>query len=106
MPVCISNDTDQSLYRVLATGNHANNFALANELGDQVRYRVFWHTGNNFRQREALEASVASRRVYNRRGDCQIEPAGYIRVRLNKQDIDNAIPAIYQDTLVVMLSPL
>ncbi len=106
VPVCVSGDSDQAPYRVLAAGAHSENFAMANELGDQVRYNVFWHTGKNYQQREALKTSVASRKVYVEQGGCQIQPSGYIRVRLNKRDIDNAIPAIYQDTLVVMLSPL
>ncbi len=106
VPVCVSEDADDAPYRVVATGDHASVFALANELGDQVGYRVFWHTGNNYNRRERLRPSSPSRWSYTDSGNCDVQPTAYIRVRLEKRDIDQAIPAIYQDTLVVMLSPL
>ncbi len=106
VPVCVSSDASQSPYRLVAFGQNPSQFALTNELDDQVRYKVLWHTGKNYQRRDHLAPSVPSSRVYGNAGNCQSKPTGYIRVRLNKQDIDKAIPAIYQDTLVIMLSPL
>jgi len=106
VPVCITGDSSQSLFRVVASGDNANVFALSNDLEDQVRYKVFWHTGKNYKRREALAPATPSRKAYAGSGQCRKQPTGYLRVRLNRKDIENAIPAIYQDNLVLMLSPL
>ena len=106
VPVCVSGEASQSPYRIVAFGQNPSQFALTNELDDPVRYKVFWHSGKNYKRRDRLTPSVPSRRAYGDTGNCHSRPTGYIRVDLNKRDIDNAIPAVYQDTLVIMLSPL
>ena len=106
VPVCVEADTVQSPYRVVAAGRNPNTFALTNNIADQVRYNVFWHTGKHYKRRDELSPSVPSKRAYPNNGDCRSRPTGYIQVSLNRQDIDSAIPGVYQDTLVLMLSPL
>lgn len=105
VPVCVATDASQSPYRIVAFGQNPSQFALSNELDDHVRYTVIWHTGKNYTRADRL-ASLVPSKAYGDAGNCQSRPTGYIRVQLNKRDIDNAIPAVYQDTLLVMLSPL
>ena len=109
VPVCVWSEDGNTLYRVSASGQASGNqFALLNDIGDSVNYKVFWHTGRRFRQRERLQPNTASRRVYtfDSSRQCIGGPSAEIRVRLNKREIDAAIPGIYNDSLLFILSPL
>jgi hypothetical protein len=109
VPVCVWNEDGVTLYRVTATGLAPGaNFAMTNDIGDEVGYRVFWHTGKKLRQRERLRANTVSRKVFqfDNTRQCRSGPNAQLRIRANKRDIDSAIPGIYNDTLLLVLSPL
>lgn len=109
VPVCVWNEDGVTLYRVTATGLAPGaQFAMTNDIGGEVGYRVFWHTGKKLRLRERLRANTVSRKVFqfDNTRQCRSGPNAQLRIRANKRDIDSAIPGIYSDTLLLLLSPL
>lgn len=109
VPVCIWSDTDETSYRVIASGiQSGNKFLLSNEVGDNIPYKVFWHTGANFNRRERLYPNRPSKRTYtyNNSEKCGGVASAQLRVRVVKKKLNAAPAAIYQDTILIMLSPL
>jgi len=109
IPICVWSEDGDTLYRVTASGlASGTQYAMTNDIGGQVRYRVFWHSGRRFKQRERLRSNIVSQGVFNfdLSRQCNSGPNAQLRVRVNKRDIDTAIPGIYNDTLILMLSPL
>ncbi|MBX2885302.1 MAG: hypothetical protein KTR32_35435 [Granulosicoccus sp.] len=108
VPVCIwSEDADR--FRVIATGlSPGQRFAVSNGMGDLVRYNVSLRSGRRFRSRETLRQNIPSRRVYRSSTNelCIDGENARVRVVVNKRQIDRAVPAIYTDTLLLVLSPL
>lgn len=108
VPLCLWSD-EGDLFRITASGlTPGNAFSLTNDLGDQVRYKVILHSGRLFKRRERLRQDRPSRLTYPSAVTqyCQRGYTARIRVDLNKGDIDRAIPAIYSDTLMLVISPL
>lgn len=109
VPVCIWSDSDDTSYRVIVSGiQPGNKFLLTNDVGDTIPYKVFWHTGSNFKRRERLYPNRASKRSYSYKTSekCGGVPSSQLRVRIVKKKLNAAPAAIYQDTILVMLSPL
>lgn len=108
VPVCIWSE-DESAYRISVSGaSVGRRFMLNNDIGDQVWYRVYWHTGKNYKKRERLRPTIPSRRAYafSPERNCTDGFNAQIRVRVSKRQIDRAPPGIYNDTLLLILSPL
>lgn len=109
VPVCIWSDTDNTSYRVIANGiQPGHKYLLTNEVGDTIPYKIFWGTGTNFKRRERLYPNQPSKRTYtyDHQEKCGGRPNSQIRVRIAKKKLDAAPAAIYQDTILIMLSPL
>lgn len=109
IPVCVWTETADSLYKVTVTGQQpGTQYFVTNDVGDKATYRVFWYFGQNLKQKERLRSGVLSRRNFpfsdNRL--CTNGPSARITVRLNKKQISEAPPGIYNDTLLLMFSPL
>lgn len=107
VPICIwSEDGDR--FRIVATGlSPGQRFSVANGLGDLVRYNVTVRSGRRFRAREQLRQNIPSRRVYpsSKTEFCTDGESARVRVVVNKRQIDRALPAIYTDTLLLVISP-
>ncbi len=109
VPVCVWNEDGKTLYQVSATGSNGNtDFRLSNDVNNTIQYRVFWHTGRAFNRRERLQPNILSRSSYpfSTSAQCVDGPSALIRVRLNRRAVDTAPPGIYNDQLVLTISPL
>lgn len=109
IPVCVWTESSDTLYKVTATGLlPGNRYYLTNDIGDQVSYSVFWHFGTNVNSKEKLRSGVLSRRnyVFSENKQCTDGPSAQISVKLNKNQINRAPPGIYDDTLLLMFSPI
>ncbi len=105
-PVCITADNAGGIFRIMATGlSPGLTFSLTNDINTQVSYKLFWHTGTKYRQRERLQSGVASRKVYtySTTQNCADGPTGMLRVLLDQGDLAAAVPAVYSDTLLLMV---
>lgn len=108
-PVCVWGDVAGEMFRVTATGLASDvNFVLSNRIGDGIDYRVFWYANRRSSRREELSSGVPSRNaiIGEQLRDCAQGANARIRVRIRRRDIDRAVPGIYDDTLLVVLSPL
>jgi len=108
IPICIWSE-EGDFFRITASGlAPGRKFSLTNNLQQTVPYKVFLLDGKRFRRRERLRQNVPSRRIYPS-AESRFCHRGYtarVRVKLNKKQIDRAVPAIYSDTLLLILSPL
>lgn len=99
----------EDVFRVIASSVELGNvFALSDSGGARVPYRVFWRRRDAPGRGQELDPGVPSRRSIA--GDARFECAGgvnaRIRVKVERRDIDRAPPGIYDDTLMLTLSPL
>ena len=99
----------EGVFRVIASSVELGNvFALSDSGGGEVPYRVFWRRRDAPGRGQELDPGVPSRRSIS--GDARFDCAGAvnarIRVKVERRDIDRAPPGIYDDTLMLTLSPL
>ena len=109
VPVCVWSEDGNNLYQVSAGGTvTSTDFRLSNDVNDTIEYRVFWHTGRGFNRRERLQPNILSRKNYrfSDTAQCIDGPSARIRVRLNRRAVNAAPPGIYNDQLVLTISPL
>ncbi len=109
VPVCIWDNQADTVYRVIVNGiQSGNKFLLSNEVGDTIPYKVFWETGKKFKHREQLYPNQRSKRSYSydQNEKCGGMSSSQLRVRIVKKKLNSAPAAIYQDTILLMLSPL
>lgn len=107
VPICIWSENGDR-FRIIATGlSPGQNFSVSNDLGNLVRYNVILRSGQRFRGRERLRQNTPSRRVYRSSAteQCVNGESARIQVVINKRQIDRAIPSVYSDTLLLVLSP-
>ncbi len=108
VPVCVTGEASETAYRIRASSlNNPAQFKLNNNIGDNVRYRVFWYTGDALERRERLRPDRESRRAYRfSTGSSCSSSNATLSVRISNRDIRRAVPAIYDDTLLITLSPI
>ena len=105
-PVCITSNSNSGIFKILVTGlTPGQTFALSNDINTRVDYRLFWHTGSKYQQREVLQSGVVSRKVYtySMAPACSDGPTGMLRVLLDQKKLEAAVPAVYSDTLLLMV---
>lgn len=108
-PVCAWTQSEDVGFRITALNlNNANAFQLTNDIGDGVSVSIFWEHINNLYSGEQLRAGTPSSQtyVYNPDFGCGLNPNYMMRLRVDKADLDNAMPGIYSGSLVLMLSPI
>lgn len=108
-PVCAWTESEEIGFRIIALNqNNSNSFRLTNDIGDQVRFRLFWQDFNNPQSGEQLIAGRPSRKSYafNSGNGCGISPNYLTRMRVDRADFDNVTPGVYESTVVLMLSPI
>ena len=114
VPVCVSRSPDevQGAYRLTvssATGNvPGEDFVLLNGVGDAVPYRVRWFADGPDGPAERLRPGVASRRSYPYRTptECLEGRAASLEARVRARDVARAPAGVYDDTLVLTVSPI
>lgn len=106
--VCITGDGSGGIFKLVATGQTpGQTYALTNDINTRVGYRLFWHTGPKYRQRERLTSGTTTRKVYtySTAPSCSDGPTGMLRVLLDQGELEAAVPAVYSDTLLLMVVP-
>jgi len=109
VPVCVWSEDGNALYQVSASGSATSaDFHLSNDVSDLIQYRVYWHSGRTFKKRERLQVNIPSRKNYtfSDSAQCTDGPSARIRVRLNQRAVNEAPPGIYNDRLLLTISPL
>ena len=104
--VCISGDGP---FRVIATSaEREERFALDNGAGDEVPYQTFWRHRDRPGRGQALQPGIPSRKASSGHpaADCGGGANARVTVRVDRRAIDNAPPGVYDDTLLLTLSPL
>ena len=96
-------------FRITALNhNNTNAFQLSNDIGDGVSMSIYWGFINSPYSGEQLKAGTPSSQTYtyNAEYGCGVNPNYMMRFRVDKADLDNAMPGIYQGALVLLLSPI
>lgn len=108
-PVCVSSDHVDTPYRIIATdAQYYSTFSFSNEVGSTVPYSVYWQSHGSSSNEEELYPGIPSKRTYkytptNR---CRTQSSTQMRVQVNQQDFNDAMPGVYQAVLSLTLSPL
>jgi len=108
-PVCVWNESKNIYYRVEARGyNNSSKFQLMNEMGDSLPYFLFWHRQSSYKPSEQLLPGRLSNQVYSfsNRPECGGEMNATLSARLAIQQVTNAHPGNYFDTIAITISPL
>lgn len=108
-PVCIWGDAAGESYRVIATGLSSDtDFELSSDSDERITYRVLWFPRAGRNRRDRLAPGVPSRSsiVADSSPECTGGANSSIRVTIPRRQINRAPPGIYDDTLLVILSPL
>ena len=105
VPACVSGDARES-YRVSVSGQADDGFAMRNDIGDEIAYRVRWYARGDRGRRENLRPGEPSRRAYRfqSRTECEAGEAPGLEVRARERDVDRAAPGRYRDVLVLTVS--
>lgn len=107
--VCAWTKSDDIGFRITAQ-NHSNSNALqlTNDIGDGVSVTLFWEDINGPYTGEQLKAGTPSSQtyLYNPNYGCGVNPNYKMRLRVDKADLDNAMPGIYSGAFVLILSPI
>ena len=111
VPACVSRDPDEpaGAYRITAAGGATDGgFAMVNDVGDEIPYRVRWFAEGDSGRRETLRAGTPSKRTYAYRtsADCAAGDVSGLEARARERDVDRAPPGVYRDVLVLTVSPL
>ena len=108
-PVCAWTENEEIGFRIVALDqNNSNTFHLTNDVGDRVRFSLFWQDFNNPLSGEQLVAGRPSRHAYsfNTGNGCGISPNYLTRMRVDRADFDNVMPGVYEGAVLLMLSPI
>jgi hypothetical protein len=108
-PVCAWTQSEDVGFRITALNqNNANAFQLTNGIGDGVSITLFWEHFDNPYSGEQLKAGMPSSQTYfyNPEYGCGVSPNYVMRLRVDKADLDDAMPGIYRGALVLILSPI
>ena len=111
-PLCVWTQDTETSFRITASGSNSSSVFVLNSgdgaAGEEVRYEVSWRASPGRGRREKLSAGLSSKGTYPYSNDVQCGGGfnGEITVRLVKKDIDRASPGIYNDALLLMLSPI
>jgi hypothetical protein len=108
-PVCAWTESEDVGFHVTVQ-NHTNSnaFQLSNDIGDNVSITFFWEHIDSPYSGEQLKAGMPSSQSYSYNPDygCGVSPNYMMRLRVDKADLDNAMPGIYSGALVLILSPI
>jgi hypothetical protein len=107
--VCAWTKSDDAGFRITAQNhNNANKFQLTNDIGDGVSITLSWEHIDHPYAGEQLKPGTPSSQTYffNPNYGCGVSPNYMMRLRVDKADLDNAMPGIYRGALVLTLSPI
>lgn len=107
--VCAWTESEDIGFRITALNhNDSNAFQLTNDIGDGISVTLFWEYINNPYSGEQLKVGTPSSQtyVYNPDYGCGLNPNYMMRLRVDKADLDNAMPGIYRGDFVLILSPI
>jgi len=109
VPVCVWSGDGAAQYQVAASGLASpDQFALTNDVDDQVSYAVIWRPGARGGRRERLNPGVLSTGTYpfSLTEQCTDGPSARLKVRVNRRAINRAPTGIYNDTILLTIVPL
>jgi hypothetical protein len=107
--VCAWTRSEDVGFRITALNhNNSNALQLTNDIGDGVSVTLSWEPTDNPYSGEQLKAGTPSSQTYfyNPSYGCGVNPNYIMRLRVDKADLDNAMPGIYRGTFVLILTPI
>jgi len=107
--VCAWTESDDVAFQIIAFNqNNSNDFQLTNGSGDGVSISLFWEYIDSPGTGEKLKAGRPSSQTYyyDSGYGCGVSPNYSMLFKVNKADLDNAMPGTYRGALMLILSPI
>lgn len=111
VPACVYTEDGAAggAYRITVSGGASGTrFAMANDVGDTIPYRLRWYGSRGTSRREELSPGVPSRRAYafRERAACLDGNVPELEAQARTRDVSRAPPGVYRDTLLLTVSPI